>query len=1377
MPRALLLLFTVLLSSLSSAGQKAEPRIDGSYLVSFTEPPLAAFRGFDGDADPQRVALKATSPEVTGDDRLDVRSSASKAYRAWLAQRQAEHLGRLSAAIGRTLKSRLNLDIVNNAVLVELSADEAERIAGLPGVLRVEYDRVFKPHTDAGPAWIEADALWAGTDGVATRGEGVVVGIIDSGINRTHPSFAAVGPVDGYVHANPRGAFLGLCATTPGMCNGKLIGIYDFTLCTGVHAGSSCDDREANVGLDQDGHGSHVASIAVGNRLNASISIGTGSVQRPVSGVALHANLIAYKACEEEEDCRFSWVLAAINQAVADRVDVINYSIGSDPRDPWTSSDALAMLNAREAGAVVVVSAGNDGPRPDSISSPADAPWVIAAANTTHDRAILNRLVDLSGGATPPPQGGVLLGVGSTAGYGPARIVVPLDFPGCSTGSNEDFPPTGASNPWTGQVFNGEIVVCRRGTQARVAKSNNVRLAGGGGMVLTNTAAEGESIVADEHSIPSTHVGVTAGDALRQWLATGSNHTGRIEGAQLRSEAQFADLLNASSSRGPAIVDGILKPNASAPGTSILAAAGNGNGLIFRSGTSMAAPHIAGAAALLRAARPAWTVSDIESTLVSTSRPVVRTSDGAAAADPFAAGSGRIDVERAVAAGLGFPVSNQAHRNARPAIGGQPMSLNLPAVVNPNCVGSCSFVREVRDLRGGGRWRVEAELPAGAVAAVTPSEFQLAAGASQPLQISLAVSDPRLIGTWVSGALRLQRIDGGSGSDARIAVHVFSAFGSLPSQLILSTASDRGFVDANLTLAVAVPDLQPRPSALAERVERIANLVGDPTPFEIYDDFGAGTFVTLIPVPASAEGEDYRLLASLESQSSPDVDLFVGFDSNGDGLPQASEEQCRSTLPGSIERCDVPVGASFNARNYWVLARSLRSGSGSDQIRLVTAAVPLTQSTMPELTVSGPARVPANTPLPLRYAIDQPRAAHGARRLGFVGLAANEGAAPFAWQLVEVQRGSAAPAERALVPGRVQTLRLQPGEAAERWFIDVPLNASSLTVNSIGTGEVDLYLARADSPTTPMIAPAPPRSAATASATGPGATHQVSVAGAALAAGRWYVTPVNAGTAPADLSLQIDLAFGAARAQPRFGAYFDPARDGSGLFLFPAGDAWGLAWYTYLQDRQPTWYLGAAARPGPTVGSWQVDLLRYRWNGERAIGTRVGEALLSLNQTLEFDISFSLDSQSGQQHMVWIGDTRCPQVGGSPLDVSGLWFSPERPGFGYSVIASSQFESIGAYYYDDAAGGVPRWVLGQVSPFGAMTYPLQYRTGSCPLCDYLAPVVQGAPAGTITRNYSDAATGQFRTEIQVVPGSPTPSAGDWRVDLPAVKLSDVTGCQ
>ena len=513
---------------------------------------------------------------------------------------------------------------VANGFVLELTTTEAQRLRGVPGIGSVRAERNYRLHTDRGPAWIGAEALWNGAvAGVAaTRGEGVVVGVIDSGINAAHRSFADRGD-DGHDHANPRGRLYGLCAQAPARCNDKLLGIHDFT------------SEGARDGSDLDGHGTHVAATVAGNVVEAVLDGVTIDVPLRVSGVAPHANLISYKACtdtaEGESTCAEGALIQALEQAVLDGVDVVNFSIGGGARDPWegvragsnrADDMAEAFLNLRAAGVVPVVSAGNDGPFAATVSSPANAPWVIATANASHDRRFLNRVLGVSGPGVAPRD---YEGLGISAGLATRRIVDAAAYGHalCAEGEDLDPPYNGRSNPWPPGTFNGEIVVCLRGVQARVAKGYNVRAAGGGGMILYNQASTGDSVVSDDHFLPAVHIGHDAGIDLLARLATASAAGGQLSGAISGYQRLLdgrGDVLNSSSSRGPVTpFGGWLKPDIAAPGSSILAAAPSGTqDLAILSGTSMAAPHVAGAAALLLGARPAWSVDQVESALLTT---------------------------------------------------------------------------------------------------------------------------------------------------------------------------------------------------------------------------------------------------------------------------------------------------------------------------------------------------------------------------------------------------------------------------------------------------------------------------------------------------------------------------------------------------------------------------------------------------------------------------------------------------------------------------------------------------------------------------------------------------------------------------------------
>jgi hypothetical protein len=415
-----------------------------TYIVQLAAAPLASYRG-------GVTGLAATSPSVTG-ARLATLGRAGVAYTDFLHSRQTEMVARLEARLGRSIDVIFTYATAFNGFAIVLTPREAAIVAGMSGVSMVQRDGLAQLHTDHGPAWIDAPSLWTGDQITSTRGAGMVVGIIDTGINFASPSFAGVGG-DGHTHTNPRGRFYGVCDPASAaydpqfICNNKLIGAWDFIDLFGV---------ESDGPEDSDGHGSHTASTVAGNHVTQSLVAPTYEYTATISGVAPHASIISYDACHVS-GCPFSSLLAAIDQAVADEVDVINFSIGGPSFDPWLSIEAQGMLAALDAGIFTAVSAGNAGPDALTMSSPANAPWVTAVAAATHDRRLLNMIVDLSGGDTAPPPD--IPGESITTGYGPAALVDAAAFgdPLCQ-------------GPFSPDTFTGQIVVCERGINGRVAK-------------------------------------------------------------------------------------------------------------------------------------------------------------------------------------------------------------------------------------------------------------------------------------------------------------------------------------------------------------------------------------------------------------------------------------------------------------------------------------------------------------------------------------------------------------------------------------------------------------------------------------------------------------------------------------------------------------------------------------------------------------------------------------------------------------------------------------------------------------------------------------------------------------------------------------------
>lgn len=711
----------------AEASTKKGTSATGLYIVRFADPSLASYEGgIEG--------LAATSPLATGSRYVDIKAPASAAYLDYLKGKQANALSAMESTVGRTLDVRFQYLHVLNGMAIAMSASEAAEVASLPGVVSVTPDQMNQMDTDAGPTWIGAPEIWNGNtlEDVATKGEGILIGVIDSGINHDHPSFATTGQ-DGYVTMNPFGtgnaAPGSYCdVTDPSFCNDKLVGAWD------LNASINPNDPE-----DDDGHGSHTASTAGGNVVTSTLIAPTTSITATISGVAPHANIIAYKVCEP--GCPSSSSIAAVDQAIVDRANaggvpmVLNYSIsGSD--DPWNDGVDLAFLDAFNAGIFVSASAGNDGPGASTVAKTGG--WNAAVGASTHNRALIEFLQDMTGGDTTPPAD--LQGAGFTAPYASNNIVYAGDYgdPLCGT-------------PFPAGTWNGEIVICDRGIYARVDKGANVLAGGAGGYVLANDAASGDSLVADPHFLPAVHIGYNDGVTLKTWVADGgSGHMASISGTVIDYSPENGDIMASFSSRGPSQFN-VIKPDYVAPGVDIWAAYCCGVEYTFLGGTSMSSPHGAGSAALMMALHPDWSPAEIKSAMALTAVTNPVPLDGATAnvfshdhvtpANWFDMGSGRLNLGAAANTGLVMDETYDNFVNADPDLGGDPSTLNLPNMQNNGCFGECSWTRTVSSTVGvTTTWEVSYEAPDGMMIDVTPMSFTLAPYASQTLTVVANVS-------------------------------------------------------------------------------------------------------------------------------------------------------------------------------------------------------------------------------------------------------------------------------------------------------------------------------------------------------------------------------------------------------------------------------------------------------------------------------------------------------------------------------------------------------------------------------------------------------------------------------------------------------------
>ncbi len=943
------------------------------YIVLLQEPALAEYKG-------GIPGLAPTSVEAIGGNKLNVNSAASLAYVRYLEGKQAQFVSALETTLDRTLVVSYRFQHAVNGLVLTLTPAEAAKIAQLPEVYLVERERDLPLDTDVGPVWIGAGGIWDGsTTGTATKGEGIVVGIIDTGINvispttylgktyQGHPSFIDPGPVDGYDHPAPA-KFFGVCnSSSPDYdptfpCNDKLIGAYDMQ--------NSTADPDAP--RDDNGHGSHTASTVAGNTITATVAAPTTSTQRIISGVAPHAQIIAYDACYTTSDgrgsCPNTATTAAADQAIADGVvDVINFSIGGGEA-PWSDTTSLAFKSCRAAGIYVAASAGNEGPAANTVGH--NEPWVSNTGASTHNRTYINSLIDMAGDGTPPAD---MTGKGFTAGYGPARIVYAGNY--TSTIPNDAL----CLNPFpAGTWTNGEIVVCDRGTAGRVAKGQNVLAGGAGGYVLANDSANGNALTGDSHFLPAVHITYNDGVILKAWLASGTVHTATIGGFELVQDPALADIMADFSSRGWSTVPGLIKPDIIAPGVDVLAAVQSQAGFDFYGGTSMASPHHAGAAALLMALHPTWSPAEVQSALMTTAyREEIYKEDGTTEADPHDRGSGRVDLSKAALAGLVLDETITNYTNADPANGGDPKTLNLASMANDRCLGTCTWTRTVSStVNASVIWTATFTGTAGLTINASPVTFTLPAYGEQTIVITADVGSLPA-SAWVFGEVILTA-DDPTIPEAHLTLGVKPTTGILPDYVRFDTRRNAGSELVTGIQTFEVVTLTTESFGLVKATLNDISLNQDPSNGDAYDNL-TQVYYRTVTVPAGAR----RLVAEITASEAPDVDLFVGTGST----PSLATEVCASTTPSWNEYCDItdPITGT-----WWILVQNWAgSTSQPDAITLASAVVP--GSDAGNMTFTGPVSVTAGTAFDLQLFWDTPTMMAGDRWYGAFSLGSEPG--------------------------------------------------------------------------------------------------------------------------------------------------------------------------------------------------------------------------------------------------------------------------------------------------------------------------------------------------------------------------------------------------
>jgi uncharacterized repeat protein (TIGR01451 family) len=968
-------------------------------IVQLTDPEVVRYTGGIVGLAP------AAAPEG---QQFNARTSAAQSYINYLNNRHAQFLASAQqvspqAEVVTTYVAALN------GMALRLPASDVLKISQLPRIKAVMQNGIAKIDTDTGPGWINAPSVWAELGGQDVAGEDVVVGIIDTGLWSPNPiapgltytessaSLADDSSVTGGAYAFPFTSItgvefnnhLGVChPTSPQasddtfVCNNKVIGGYWYDAAGIAHPG------EVDSPLDESGHGTHTSSTAAGNAVT--ITLGAGPV--PISGVAPRARIIAYKACWDEDPnnpndggCAFVDTTAAVNQAILDGVNVLNYSIGGGSTVGGDSTE-LAFLNARAAGIFVSASAGNAGPAASTVSH--RSPWVNTSAAMAHNRDFRASLILTSTFTAGMP--GNLAGASITDAYTGEIILAPLQAgdTGLAGRCNQPFAPG---------TFDGEIVVCRRGVIARVEKGANVLAGGAGGYILVN-ANDNEGLAHDAHVLPAIHLEKNAtffsdpGEDLVTYLAAAAAAE-EIVIATLTGGTQAVrpgDVMASFSSRGPTNIN-LIKPDNAAPGVTVLAATSpqkwdhvfvDGLSYEFFNGTSMSSPHTAGAGALLMALYPDWSPAEIQSALMTGAVEILK-QDGVTPANPFDQGSGRLNLQASMAPGLVFDIPIAHYQQV---VSGTKAieTLNYPSMANVACLSTCSWERTARNVSGVAStytWDVVSATP-GLVVSLDEPSYSVDEGDSFDFTVTADVSALPNDGQYAFARIILTEDD--TGTEVALPVAVIPVFGTVPSAVSIQARRDAGSYLLPDVTALEITELTVRTYGLAQAGLTTELLPEDTTRSNPYDNLDDGVFWIEVTVPAGAK----RLVAEITESTSNDIDLFVGRDLNGNG-PEASEELAYSATPAVLEYVNLDNPTSGT---YWVLVQNWSANLDEDSVTLAVGVVP--DSGDGSLDVTGPSAVGGLEPFDLRILWDAVDMQAGDRWYGAFDLgtdAANPG--------------------------------------------------------------------------------------------------------------------------------------------------------------------------------------------------------------------------------------------------------------------------------------------------------------------------------------------------------------------------------------------------
>lgn len=606
-----------------------------------------------------------------------------------------------------------------------LSPSELEALKNYPGYISSMKDLPVKVDTTHSTQFLGLNSN-SGAWPISDYGKDVIVGLVDTGVWPESPSFN-----DGGMTAIPS-KWKGECEVgtqfNSSMCNKKLIGARYFN--KALMAKNPNITFSMNSTRDTDGHGTHTSTTAAGNYVKGASFF--GYAPGTATGVAPRSRVAMYKALWDE-GAYSADIMAAIDQAIIDGVDVLSLSLGLDGVPLYADPIAIATYAAMEKGIFVSTSAGNEGPFVETLHN--GTPWVITVAAGDMDRDF-----------------------GGTIALGSGVSIAGLTlFPGDASLGESPIVFANACNNTIelNKTSHTNIVVCEDKSDSISDQINNVQGAKVAGGVFITNSSNLEFYI--QSSFPAIFLNPTDGETIKAYIKNSSEPTASIQFRKTLIGSKPAPSVATYSSRGPSPSSpAVLKPDILAPGSMILAGWPQNNpvGVVnshklfsnfnLLSGTSMSCPHIAGVAALLRGAHPEWSPAAIRSAMMTTSystdstnAPIKDIGDDYKPASPLAIGAGHVDPNKALDPGLIYDATPQDYINLMCAMNytskqiqtvtrsssyncsDSSMDLNYPSFIaffSPNSSGSLmvqEFFRTVTNVGDG---------PSTYIAKVTPME-------------------------------------------------------------------------------------------------------------------------------------------------------------------------------------------------------------------------------------------------------------------------------------------------------------------------------------------------------------------------------------------------------------------------------------------------------------------------------------------------------------------------------------------------------------------------------------------------------------------------------------------------------------------------------